>query len=26
MTYQGQSGKQYVAIVATDSVFVFTLP
>jgi quinoprotein glucose dehydrogenase len=26
MTYQGKSGKQYVAIVAADSVFVFALP
>jgi glucose dehydrogenase len=26
MTYQGKSGKQYVAVVATDSVVVFTLP
>jgi quinoprotein glucose dehydrogenase len=26
MTYQGKSGKQYVAIVAADSVHVFALP
>jgi len=26
MTYQGKSGKQYVAIVAVDTVFVFGLP
>ncbi len=26
MTYQGKSGKQYVAVVATDSVVVFALP
>jgi glucose dehydrogenase len=26
MTYQGKSGKQYVAIVAVDTVFVFALP
>jgi glucose dehydrogenase len=26
MTYQGKSGKQYVAIVAVDSVYVFALP
>ena len=26
MTYQGKSGKQYVAIVATDAVYVFALP
>jgi len=26
MTYQGKDGKQYVAIVAVDSVFVFALP
>jgi quinoprotein glucose dehydrogenase len=26
MTYQGKSGKQYVAIVATDTVYVFALP
>jgi glucose dehydrogenase len=26
MTYQGKNGKQYVAVVATDSVVVFALP
>jgi quinoprotein glucose dehydrogenase len=26
MTYQGRSGKQYVAVVATDTLVVFTLP
>jgi len=26
MTYEGKSGKQYVAIVATDSVYVYALP
>ena len=26
MTYQGKSGKQYLAVVATDSVIVFALP
>jgi glucose dehydrogenase len=26
MTYQGKSGKQYVAVVATDSLMVFALP
>ena len=26
MTYQGKNGKQYVAIVATDSLVVFALP
>jgi quinoprotein glucose dehydrogenase len=26
MTYQGKNGKQYVAIVATDTLFVFALP
>jgi hypothetical protein len=26
MTYQGKNGKQYVAIVATDTVVVFALP
>ena len=26
MTYQGKNGKQYVAIVATDSLVVFSLP
>ena len=26
MTYQGRDGKQYVAIVATDSLIVFSLP
>jgi quinoprotein glucose dehydrogenase len=26
MTYQGKDGKQYVAVVATDSLVAFTLP
>jgi glucose dehydrogenase len=26
MTYEGKSGKQYVAIVATDSIYVYSLP
>jgi glucose dehydrogenase len=26
MTYQGKNGKQYVAIMATDSLAVFALP
>jgi glucose dehydrogenase len=26
MTYQGKNGKQYVAIMATDSLVVFALP
>ena len=26
LTYQGRNGKQYVAVVATDSVVVYTLP
>ena len=26
MTYQGKNGKQYVAVIATDSVYVFALP
>jgi quinoprotein glucose dehydrogenase len=26
LTYQGKSGKQYVAVVATDSVVAFALP
>jgi glucose dehydrogenase len=26
MTYQGKDGKQYVAIVAVDSLYVFGLP
>ena len=26
ITYQGRNGKQYVAVVATDTVMVYTLP
>jgi len=26
MTYQGRNGKQYVAVIATDSVVAFALP
>ena len=26
MTYQGKNGKQYVAVIATDSVYVYSLP
>ena len=26
MTYQGKNGKQYVTVIATDSVVVFALP
>ena len=26
MTYQGKNGKQYVAVMATDSLMVFALP
>ena len=26
MSYQGKNGKQYVAVIATDSVYVYALP
>ncbi len=26
MSYQGKNGKQYVAVIATDSVYVYPLP